>query len=314
MTQSDQHRDTAIEWHVRLSGEDADWDAFTLWLEADVAHRLAYDQIALADRQVDTHLPALKSARPVNDDEVDHGSNASGRWKVTATAAVLVALLSGGAMFWQVQQPSSETYVTGPRATRVIALADGASIQLDRNSRIELTQGIIAKVRLEKGAAFFDAPSDPNPSFEVQVGDYHVRDIGTQFGVSRSGGHVQVQVATGEVQIAPEIGAALSLRQGRGIQIAEKNGHTRAYHVAPTQVSSWRAGQLSYDDIPVAVVIADIQRSSGLTLAADPRIADQHFTGVLIIGDGTRLVSDFSTLTGFVAERRGKTLYFRAAR
>ncbi len=313
MTQSDRHIDAAIKWHVRLSGEDADWDAFCLWLEEDPSHRQAYEQIALVNRQFDTQAPALKTAPAANDDEVAQGSFASGRWKPAALAAALVALLGGGAMFWQTSQPQSEIYVTGPRATREIALADGASIHLDRNSRIELAQGPIAKVRLEKGAAFFDAPLDPNPSFEVQVGDYRVQDIGTQFGVSRSGGHVQVQVATGEVQIALENGAALSLRQGRGLQIAEGSGHMRAYHVAPTQVSSWRAGQLSYDDIPVAVVIADIQRSSGLTLAADPRIADQHFTGALIIGDGTRLVSDFSTLTGFVAERRGKTLYFRAA-
>lgn len=314
MTQSDRHIDAAIEWHVRLSGDDADWDGFSLWLEADPAHRHAYDQIALADRQLDAHLPALRAARAANDDAPGQGIFASGRWASAALAAALVVLLGGGTLLWQARQPKGAVYETGPAATRMIALADGARIHLDRNSKILLTQDEIAEVRLDKGAAFFDAPADPDPSFDVRVGDYRIQDIGTQFGVSRFGGQVQVQVATGEVQVAPDNGEALSLRQGRGLQIAENSGHTRAYHIAPTQVSSWRTGQLIYDDIPIAVVVADIQRSSGLTLAADPRIADQHFTGVLIIGDGTRLVSDFSTLTGFVAERRGKTVYFRPAR
>ena len=45
--------DEALAWRAALESDDADWDGYTLWLEADARHREAFDQIALTERIVD---------------------------------------------------------------------------------------------------------------------------------------------------------------------------------------------------------------------------------------------------------------------
>jgi transmembrane sensor len=223
-------------------------------------------------------------------------------------------MMVGGGALWQARTPAETLYTTDGAAPRTIALANGAAIKLDRNSEIRVTEGDVSKVILTHGAAFFDAPPDPDPSFDVRVGTYRVSDVGTEFAITRERGDVQVQVAQGTVKIGAEAAPLVSLQQGRAIHISERDGQTRVYRINPEAVASWRSGQLIYDNAPMSVVIADLQRLSGLTITIDPRIADQHFTGVLPIGNGTKLVSDFSSLTGFEAEQRGKSIYLRLPR
>ncbi|MET0362420.1 MAG: FecR/PupR family sigma factor regulator, partial [Sphingobium sp.] len=44
-------REAAIAWHVAMpSMDEAQWTAFTAWLEAEPAHAAAYDEVASADR------------------------------------------------------------------------------------------------------------------------------------------------------------------------------------------------------------------------------------------------------------------------
>lgn len=314
MTQPTTPYDEAIEWHIRLAEDDADWDGFTLWLEADPAHRQAYDLISQAEDKLAAYLPDLQAKLPANDDMPVPAYSSVRRWQPIAVAALFAVMMVGGGAFWQMRAPAETLYTTDGAAPRTIALANGAAIKLDRNSEIRVTEGDVSKVILTHGAAFFDAPPDPDPSFDVRVGTYRVSDVGTEFAIMRERGDVQVQVAQGTVKIGAGAAAPISLQQGRAIHISERDGQTRVYRINPEAVASWRSGQLFYDNAPMSVVMADLQRLSGLTITIDPRIADQHFTGVLPIGNGTKLVSDFSSLTGFEAERRGKTIYLRLPR
>lgn len=305
-----QHREDAIAWHVRLMADDADWDTFLEWLEADPAHQQAYDAVAVADRMIDDHRDSLHSRLPAND--ADAASPAPRTWLAPrpALAAGLLALLGLAITLWQPDAKAPENIASGA-SPRDIALADGARIILDRNSAIALQRGTVNTVTLIKGAAYFSAPPDPDPSFDVRVGTLQVQDIGTQFALARSGDQVQVQVADGAVNLMPPGSQPMQLRRGQGLEINQALAQSRLYTIASRHVGSWRTGQLSYDEAPVSVVIADIARSSGLTVDVDPRIANERFTGVLTIGDGTRLVSDFSDLTGFVADRQGRIVHLR---
>ena len=223
-------------------------------------------------------------------------------------------MISGGALFWQMQNPSAQIYTSSAQGPRWIALKEGVAVRLDRNSRISVRQGDVAEVSLEKGAAYFTAPSDPDPAFDVMVGAYHIRDIGTRFAVTRGqDGQAFVAVARGAVAVADQKGARVRLDKGQAAALPQKSGKIRLYRIAPAQVASWQQGQLAYEQAPLAQVIADLARTSGLTLALDPRIANQDFTGVIVIGDGTQLVADFAHLTGLVPQRQGQTIYFRPA-
>ena len=57
-------REQAIAWAVR-TGDPAfgDWEAFTLWLEQDPAHALAYDEVMSAATGATEALQSLPSRR-----------------------------------------------------------------------------------------------------------------------------------------------------------------------------------------------------------------------------------------------------------
>ncbi|MGK3796933.1 FecR/PupR family sigma factor regulator, partial [Enterococcus faecium] len=59
--------DTAIAWHVRQADMSADdWEAFTLWLEADPAHAATFDRVAVQNRMIAGDM--FVAPRAANDD------------------------------------------------------------------------------------------------------------------------------------------------------------------------------------------------------------------------------------------------------
>lgn len=51
--------DQASRWHRALADDDADWDGYIAWLEADPRHRRAFDRVALTERLIDEHRDRL---------------------------------------------------------------------------------------------------------------------------------------------------------------------------------------------------------------------------------------------------------------
>lgn len=311
MNFSDQDMDEAIKWHLRLSDDDADWGAFTLWLEAKESHRQAYEFVAVHNREIDLCRADIAAAIPANDDDA---SPMGRRQSWVAGIAACLALLGVVSYLNPFSGPDEVVQIaTGTGERRVIALAEGVNVNVAANSRLTITKGDIAQVSLQKGAAYFEAPADPAASFEIQVGDYQVRDIGTQFGVSRGSGVVTVTVADGAVALSTRKTSSLTIKAGRGIQIDEKNQRSRVFMVARDTVAGWRYGSLIYEKAPIHTVAADIERTIGFPIKLDPAVSDQSFSGILKIGDGSKLVSDFSQITGLKAEKRDDAIYFRSA-
>lgn len=311
MNFSDQHIDEAIEWHLRLKDDDADWAAFTRWLEADEAHRHAYDFVAVNDLEIDRYLPQISVRLPANDD-VPVAKNQRGFW--AAGMAACLALL-GVTTYLNPFSNTPETLLveTAIGEQQTIALADGVSVQVAANSSLKIVKGDVAHVTLEKGAAYFAAPADPAASFAVQVGNYQVRDIGTQFGVSRGSGVVTLTVADGAVAVSSDTVSELKLRAGRGLQISEKDQKSRIFSVSKESVAGWRSGSLVYENTPIQTVAADIERTIGIPIMLDPTLAEKSFSGILKIGNGSKLVDDFSRITGIKAEKRDNAIYFNSA-
>jgi transmembrane sensor len=86
--------------------------------------------------------------------------------------------------------------------------------------------------------------------------------------------------------------------------------------VAAADVGSWRRGRLVYSNTPLSIVAADLSRYSGKVVTVDPRIRDQEFTGVLAIGDGSKLFDNIAALMAisYRADPGGVRLVPAAAR
>ncbi|KRB85667.1 hypothetical protein ASE00_02475 [Sphingomonas sp. Root710] len=289
----------AAEWHARLDAPNMDWDAFALWLDADLAHRDAYDAIALLDADIADQRDAILSTLPANDGADDGHIAGPARARRWASGGLAAAAAIAALIVPQMSTFTAETlvaYRTGPTETRMIDLEDGSHILLDRNSRLALADGAVPRVEMQGGAAFFDVRHDPSRAFVVTAGDYQVRDIGTKFDVVMAPQALGVAVSEGRLTVAPKDGEGTAIKAGQRIDVATETGEGEVRTIAASSVGSWRNGQLVYQDTPLALVATDLSRYVGLLVSVDPAIGDLRVSGVLAIGDGSRLIQQIEAL------------------
>lgn len=321
MTYPDERRERivaeAAEWHARLDSPEMDWEAFGVWLDADPAHRAAYDDVAILDAEIDERREAIGAMLPANDDVVSQTlpGRTSRRWwtggGLALTAALAVLLLPITSIF---NSAAPVIYRTGPTEIRTVALKDGSRIVVDRNSELALNDGAAPRIDMKAGSAWFDIRHDPDRAMVIAAGDYEVRDIGTRFDVVRSNGHLSVAVADGRVSVGPRGGAATTVEAGHRLDIAERDDQAVMRAADARTMGSWRGDRLVYDNTPLSLVALDLTRYVGRPVTVDPAIADLRLSGVLTIGDGSRLVGQIEALLPIRAKVEANRIYLARGR
>jgi transmembrane sensor len=187
------------------------------------------------------------------------------------------------------------SYETAVGGQKRITLADGSTVILNTNSRLDVDfTGNRRDVRLLRGEAYFEVVHDKTRPFTVYANHYVVRDIGTAFDVHLSRtGLVEVGVTKGRVEVAPVngvhvLGAAKSLgivAAGHDIVLGPKVEQVKA--VSSIDIGrklAWRRGELIYTGQPLGKVLADISRYSDIKIElADPALKDLPVGGAFRI-------------------------------
>lgn len=278
MDEDDQITGEALKWHATLARDDADWDGFTAWLEADSRHRSAYDAVAEVDDALARHRDTLAAVLPL---EAAPRPRRAWWWGggigVGAAAAAAAALL-----FSPVTPDAARIYETAPGQTRSIALADGGKVELAAASRLTVLPGDRLALR---GAATFDVPHRPDRTLVIDAGGVTVSDIGTTFEIAADGPLVRVAVAEGRVQVGGTgFAAPVALVAGRRLIV--DRAHGVAEQGALRDFATWRQGRLVYESVPLSLVAAEVGRHAGVRITLDPALEQRRFSGVLSIGDG----------------------------
>lgn len=294
----------ALRWHAASLDDAMDWDGFTAWLEADPRHAEAYDAVALAEALIDDHRASLPGDAPLaaNDDAPEafplRARAGWKRWAGMAIAASLVAVLAVPSLL----STSPTVYQTGD-ASRAIALEDGSSVLLAPHSSLSIEDGQ-SRMALN-GGAWFDIRHDPSRSLAITAGGVEIADIGTRFDVQANPGQVRVEVAEGSVSVSSAmLDRPIHLAEGRGLAFDARAGTAMVMPLAAGDIGEWRAGRLSFDAAPLALVAADLSRYSGTRITVAKGVADRQFSGTLVIGNGEAAVRDLSQLMG-IELRRG---------
>jgi transmembrane sensor len=284
--------DQAIAWQTALESDDADWEGYMAWLEADPRHREVFDSIALVSAAVDEHRHEIRHILDAQTG-ADTQRAPSRRWFIGGGIAAAVAL---AVAIPALRAPeSSVTYKAVTGKSRSIALANGTSVTLSPSSSIVVHGKQAAKIELASGEAYFDVRHDPNRSLTVSAGGYSITDIGTRFSVNLSDGVFRVGVSDGTVSVGSDQ-SDRDVEVSAGHQFVAGGSVQTLSSIAATEVGSWRAGRLSYSDAPLRLVAADISRYSGRPVVVDPSLEKSHFSGTLVIGDGSRLLTDLATI------------------
>lgn len=294
-TMDDAILDQALAWQVALEQDDADWDGYMTWLEADSRHGEAFDSLALVSAVVADHrgeiehlLNAQKPA--VTPRKRFARSLAYAGGGIAAAIALMVAV-----PFLRPSQ--SEQIYAADGNSRSVALANGVNVTLSPATRIIVHGKDAGRIEVASGEAFFDVRHDPTRSLTVSAGDYSITDIGTRFSVNITHDAFRIGVSDGTVSIASP-GAAQDVQLSAGHQLVASEGRLTVSPVAAVDVGSWRTGRLSYSDTPLSLVVADIARYSGKSVRIDPPLEKTHFSGTLVIGDGSKLLPDLATVMG----------------
>lgn len=291
----------AVGWLDALKRDDADWDGFTLWLEADPAHRDAYDSAALIDARIGAHRDTLAAVLPA---EEEVRTRSSRKWLAwggglgTAAAAAVAGLM----LLPVTPAVADQVYRTKAGESRLVALADGSRIDLASASTLTVKAGG-ARLALA-GTASFAVPHRPDRTLTVEAGGLTVQDIGTRFEIVTGGQAVRIAVAQGQVSVAaPELAAPVKVASGRKLVVDRAAG---AAEIGPMHdYASWQRGRLVYDNAPLQLVAAEVGRYAGRQVAVAPGLSGRRFSGVLTIGDGSQLVGDLARLMDLDARGDG---------
>jgi transmembrane sensor len=297
----------AAAWVARFDAGDVsakDQATFQTWLNRSAFHRDAiaeygnlwseFDTLRLltctdeVGRQVFArdNRPAMSGARP---------------W-LAACAAVMIAV-GGAAVLFHSKPEKPATVVASVEALphrkpqdlartenlartfyetavgdhRHITLADGSSVTLNTNSRLDVNFSRKRRdVRLMRGEAYFEVVHDKTRPFTVYANNYVVRDIGTAFDVHLSKKCVvEVGVTKGSVEVTSANGAHVSgAAKSLGVIVAGHNivlgGKVKRAEVVSSadmgRKLAWRQGELIYTGQPLGQVLADVSRYSDIKI------------------------------------------------
>lgn len=280
---SEQLTQEAIGWHIRLQDAPAaHWEAFTLWLEHSPFHVAAYDAVAIADHG----LGSLQAAPIASNDDVavvpapPRTSRLRLAWPFAAIAALLLAIIFAYPLYGP--GAGVTAFATAPGENRSVTLADGTRIDMNGATRLTLDSRNPRLASLEAGEATFHVVHNADAPFVVAAGETTLRDVGTVFNVVREGERIDIGVAEGAVLYNPDA-EAIQLNAGQRLRFAGAAHATEISRVDPQAVGAWHRGRLIYDNAPLATVAADIARTLGTTVVADPAVATLPFTGVITI-------------------------------
>lgn len=298
--------EAAARWHLRQADDDMDWDGFTLWLEADPRHRVAYDAIALLDERIDRARPFLATAETEAGPEPRRMGRLIG-WSAAAAglaAAVAVTLTQFPAA--PPSAPQQVAYRTPDGRVRDLQLADGVTASIAPGSVLRASSRD-APILLE-GTAFFQVRHDDAHPLVIKAGDFEIRDVGTRFEVMSGSGMLRVAVSDGRVAVrSPDAPSETQVGAGQVLTIGA-DGASEVRRGRDAAVASWRRGTLIYDQVPLGLVAADISRYGGKPIEVDPGVARRRFSGVIAPGDGEAMAAALAELTGLHARTDGDAI------
>ncbi|OZB62154.1 MAG: hypothetical protein B7X39_19045 [Lysobacterales bacterium 14-68-21] len=272
----------AADWWMRLRAADADertTEAWLAWIDQDASHLPAFEQVgALAERL--GRVGAVTRARLVAEFAPARPRR---RWMPLAAAAAALIALGLAYLAWPDRGPTVLQYASRIGGHQEVGLADGSQVAVGAATELSTSfNGRRRRVELERGEAYFRVVHDPRRPFVVRAGPVTVEDIGTAFDVRRTGDQVTIAVAEGRVRVADGRGGSLEAAAGQAIRFDPAHPAMQVTAVDPAQVAAWRAGRLDFDNEPLPIVVANINRYRPQPLRiGDARLAALTFTGTV---------------------------------
>jgi transmembrane sensor len=306
----DSLREIAAFWHERVGQEKVAADirsACDAWVAESPEHAAAYRAIEQTWAQLKSaaHDPQILSLRHEAALRLTRQTSAILRplgW--VAAAAIIVAL---GTALWTLAPRAAinfsplawleenlhargdRHYVTNTGERLTIVLDDGSQATLNTQSELHVAYTRATRsVHLSRGQALFEVAKSKARPFVVQAQDRRFIAVGTAFDVHIEREQVKVTMLEGTVRaesIAPGSPIRATVSAGEQLVTAAQGVEDHVRRVDPERETSWRHGQVNFENTPLGEAIDELNRYSSTHIElADPRLADLRLSGTFATG------------------------------
>ncbi len=304
----------ASVWVSRLHGphRSAQMERECLeWQSRSEAHRQAFERCTATWEEVRGVSLATAYAISAPSPAV-HWTRANRlpRWAVALATLVIVTL---GVVF---STPGGVS--TGIGEQRVLVLNDGSRVTLNTDTRVFVNFSAAHRtISLDRGEALFEVAKDVGRPFVVRAAGGEVVAIGTVFSVRHTGDALAVTLIEGQVTVRPapaEAGQSpaqqVMIQPGERLSLNAGRRNTAATVDKPRleQVTAWRRGEASFDDVPLDEAVAEMNRYSRIRIVlADDGLAARRVSGVFRTGDNLAFAQAVAALHDLtVGDRHGR--------
>ncbi|MGD2132164.1 MAG: FecR domain-containing protein [Maricaulaceae bacterium] len=324
----------AAEWIVRFDDGEAtaeDRVALRVWLDQSDHHRATFERLAALwgamdiVEELNDYAEADETAALREADDRRRRSTHARRAVITAAAASLLLAAAAGVSYRALQSARSlheGVYEAALGERRVVDLSDGSFIELNTNSRVEVSYSQDARnVRLVRGEAYFDVAPNPRRPFSVSAGAGRVTAVGTAFTVRLIDETANVVVSEGRVRLSAKVADAAEpgdagdaqpdadlgeIGAGQNAVIGE-SGIERVGRIEPDALSrelSWREGMLAFSGEPLSEVVEDLSRYSDISIEfADASVQNLPVAGYFRIGEVDAMFEALEIMADVEVER-----------
>lgn len=266
------YRQQVMSWLIDEADREAKDEALKrVWDETvDVMNADAMSQSVLRNQALRSHHGHQERARQI-------------RLKVLKYAAVIflpIALCLGTWFIASNQMASqamlAECHVENGQ-TKVLLLSDGTQVRLNAGSSLFYPQRFSRlfsrrDVYLD-GEAHFDVAENRSQPFVVHVGNLKVKVLGTHFNVKAYPAEelVTTTLEQGRVKVYGDK-IAMTLLPDEQAVYNRISGKMTKRSVDSGNYNQWMKGKLLFDQTPLKVIIADLQRRYDVSIKATPAV------------------------------------------
>ena len=182
---------------------------------------------------------------------------------------------------------TGRTLETGADGRAAIALADGVSVRVDRDTRIALVDS--AELRLERGSLYVD--SGPGQArlarLRIETPAGSVRHVGTQYELRLLDAGVQLRVREGRVEFRSPAGGVEQGQSGEQLVIFGDGRVQRA--TMPRHGPSWdwvadAAPAIDLEGVPLSRFLVWVGRELGREVSYAPALTESELASVVVHG------------------------------
>ncbi|KRB80658.1 hypothetical protein ASE00_16605 [Sphingomonas sp. Root710] len=265
------HDRLAAQHFLILRDPDASGEAIQAafeWIDQEQQHRAAFDRVERFLHACDG-VPAEDIARlkGVPGKPVLALPHLSRRMWALAASVLFLLIVGAGIVREQRAVMVQEARFETPRGTlREVQLVDGSNITLAGGTAVSVSYRRNARtVNLLRGEALFAVAPDKQRPFTVLTQNGSATALGTAFNVHRGPDTATVTVLHGKVEVLAKGAGYVSratLEKYRQVQYSRGGEMSTIKRVDPDMAASWRRGEFSFVDTPLAAVIDDLNRYS----------------------------------------------------